>query len=211
MDLGLAFSYPFQDKDWVTKLLLAGVLLLIPVLGIIVVMGWSLAITRNVIKGEAQPLVGLSDFADLLTIGFKAFMITLIYALPIIIVSIPFGFIASMFDSPDTEGWIAFASICFSCFTILYGLVLAFIYPAALGELAANDDIGAALNPSRIIELVRKAPNAYVLTFLATMGVGFLAGFGFLLCFVGIIFTSAYAYAVYGHLYGQAYLAATAQ
>jgi hypothetical protein len=211
MDLGLAFSYPFQDKDWVTKLLLAGVLLLIPVLGIIVVMGWSLAITRNVIKGEAQPLVGLSDFADLLTIGFKAFMITLIYALPIIIVSIPFGFIASMFDSPDTEGWIAFASICFSCFSILYGLVLAFIYPAALGELAANDDIGAALNPSRIIELVRKAPNAYVLTFLATMGVGFLAGFGFLLCFVGIIFTSAYAYAVYGHLYGQAYLAATAQ
>jgi hypothetical protein len=209
MDIGLAFSYPFQDEEWITKLLLVGVILLVPVLGLIVVLGWSVAITRNVIKGEAQPLAGLSDFAGILTLGFKAFILTLIYALPIIIVSIPFGFIASMFDSPDTESWVAFASICFSCFSILYGIVLAFFYPAALGELAANDQLGAALNPSRIVSLVRKAPNAYVLTFLATIGVGFLASLGMLLCFVGILFTSAYAYAVYGHMYGQAYLEAT--
>ncbi len=105
---------------------------------------------------------------------------------------------------------VAFLTICFSCFSILYGLALAFIYPAALGELAATDDLGSALNPSRLIELIRKAPNAYVLTFIATIGAGFLAGFGVLLCLVGVLFTSAYAYAVYGHLYGQAYLEATA-
>ncbi len=208
MDVGLAFTFPFQDEEWVTKLILASVILLIPVLGVIVVLGWSLAISRGVIKGEAQPLAGWADFADLLTIGFKAFIISLVYALPIIIISIPFGLIAAMFE--DAEGWIAFASICFSCFSILYGLVLAFIYPAAMGELAATDDMGAALNPTRIMELVRKAPNAYVLTFLATIGVSFLAGFGVLLCIVGVLFTMAYAYAVYGHLFGQAYLEATA-
>jgi hypothetical protein len=207
MDVGLAFSFPFQDEDWVTKLILAGAILLVPVLGVIVVLGWTLATTRNVIKGEAQPLAGWSDFADLLTLGFKAFIISIVYALPIIIISIPFGFIASMFE--DADSWVAFTSICFSCFSILYGLALAFIYPAALGELAANDDFGAALNPTRIFELVRKAPNAYVLTFIATIGAGFLASLGLLLCLVGVLFTSAYAYAVYGHLYGQAYLEAT--
>jgi hypothetical protein len=208
MDIGLAFSFPFQDEEWVTKLILAAVIMLIPVLGIIVVLGWMLAITRNVIKGETKPLEGWSDFAGLLTLGFKAFIVSMIYALPIIVLSIPFGIVSGMMDNQSAESAIAFASICFSCFSILYGIALAFIYPAAMGELAANDDLGAALNPARIFELVRKAPNAYILTFLATIGGGFLAGLGVLLCFVGIFFTSAYVYAVYGHLFGQAYLQA---
>ena len=38
MDIGLAFSYPFQDEEWITKLLLVGVILLVPVLGLIVVL-----------------------------------------------------------------------------------------------------------------------------------------------------------------------------
>lgn len=210
MDIGLAFSFPFQDEEWVTKLILAAVLMLIPVLGIIVVLGWTLAITRNVIKGEAEPLAGWSDFSEFLTLGFKASLVTLVYSLPIIVVSIPFGILSSVIDSQSAEGAIVFMSICFSCFTILYGLILAFIYPAAMGILAATDDLGAALNPSRIFGLVRKTPNAYILTFLATMGAGFLASMGVLMCFVGVLFTSAYAYAVYGHLYGQSYLDASA-
>ncbi len=209
MDIGLAFSFPFQDEEWVTKLILVGVILIIPVLGIILALGWTLAITRAVIRGEAEPLVGLSDFADLLTLGFKAFLISLIYALPIVVLSVPFGFISSLIESESAQALVAIVSLCFSCFSFLYGLALAFIYPAAFAELAANDDLGAALNPSHIFGLVRKAPNAYVLTFLATLAAGFLAGLGILLCFVGVLFTSAYAYAVYGHLYGQAYLEAT--
>ena len=210
MDIGLAFSFPFQDKDWITKLILASVILLIPVLGIIVVLGWTLAITRNVIKGEAEPLADWSDFAGFLTLGFKGFLVSLVYALPIIVISIPFGIFAGFVDDQSAEALIALVSICFSCFSILYGVALAFIYPAAMGELAANDDLGAALNPSRIFSLIRKAPNVYILTFLATIGAGFLSGLGVLLCFVGILFTSSYAYAVYGHLFGQAYLEATA-
>ena len=129
--------------------------MLIPVLGVIVVLGWTLAITRNVIKGEAQPLAGWSDFGDLLTLGFKAFVISLIYAIPLIILSIPFGIIASMGE--DAETWVSIASMCFSCISILYGLVLAFVFPAAMGELAATGNLGPALNPSRILELIRAA------------------------------------------------------
>jgi hypothetical protein len=186
------------------------VITLIPILGIIVVLGWMLAITRNVINNEAVPLEGWSDFAGLLTLGFKGFVITLIYLLPIFVLSVPFGFMSSLVDSETAEAVLAFTSICFSCFTVLYALAFTFIFPAAMGELAATDDLGTALNPSRIFELVRKAPNAYILTFLGTIAAGFLSSLGVLLCFVGIFFTSAYAYAVYGHLYGQAYLEATA-
>lgn len=210
MDIGTAFSFPFQDKEWATKLILAAVIMLIPVLGIIVVLGWMLAITRNVIQGKAQPLEGWSDFATLLTLGFKAFIVSLIYALPIIVLSIPFGIVSGMMDSESAEAMLAFASICFSCFSIVYGFAIAFIYPAVMGELAATDDLGAALNPARIFNLIRTSPNTYILTFLVTMGAGFLSGFGLLLCIIGVLFTSTYVYAVYGHLFGQAYLEATA-
>jgi hypothetical protein len=39
--------------------------------------------------------------------------------------------------------------------------------------------------------------------------VSFLSSFGVILCVIGVLLTSAYSYAVAGHLFGQAYLEAT--
>lgn len=33
MDLGLAFTFPFQDENWLQKILIAGLIMLIPFLG----------------------------------------------------------------------------------------------------------------------------------------------------------------------------------
>ena len=42
VDIGDAFSYAFKDKDWLQKLALHGVFLLIPILGSIILLGLSL-------------------------------------------------------------------------------------------------------------------------------------------------------------------------
>ncbi|MGD8731588.1 MAG: DUF4013 domain-containing protein, partial [Anaerolineales bacterium] len=99
---------------------------------------------------------------------------------------------------------------CISCFGLLYGLALAFFLPAAYGELAATDDLGASFNIGKIFGHIRAAPSAYLLTFLGMIAAGILASFGVILCFVGVLFTGAYSYAVQGHLFGQAYKEATA-
>jgi hypothetical protein len=93
---------------------------------------------------------------------------------------------------------------------LLYGLALAFFLPAAYGELAATDDLGASFNIGKIFGHIRAAPSAYLLTFLGMIAAGILASFGVILCFVGVLFTGAYSYAVQGHLFGQAYKEATA-
>ncbi len=49
MDFGKAFTYAFEDQDWLKKLGIGGLLLLIPIFGILAVMGWTVEITRRVI------------------------------------------------------------------------------------------------------------------------------------------------------------------
>jgi len=206
MDFGLAFSFPFQDEEWVKKIVLTAVISLIPIIGQFAILGWLVELARRVIRGDAEPLPDWADFGGILVLGLKMFAIGFIYAIPLMFIAFPMAIFDALIDSDSAVALYTIVMLCFSCFAIIYGLALAFFFPAAVGELAATDDFGAAINPTNIIAHIRAAPSAYLLAFLGTIVAGFLAGFGIILCFVGIIFTTVYAYAVQGPLYGQAYL-----
>jgi hypothetical protein len=209
MDFGLSFSFPFQDEDWIKKIVLTAVISIIPLIGQFALMGWMVELTRRVIRGDAEPLPDWADFGGILVLGLKMFVIGFVYSLPLILIVLPMGIFSSFIDNDSAAAIYSFVMMCFSCFAMIYGLALAFFFPAAVGELAVTDNLGEAINPTNIIAHVRAAPNAYLLAFLGTIVAGFLAGFGIILCFIGIIFTAVYAYAVQGHLYGQAYIEAT--
>jgi hypothetical protein len=42
MEFGKAFSFPFEDQDWVKKLGIAGLLMIIPIIGWLAVAGWGI-------------------------------------------------------------------------------------------------------------------------------------------------------------------------
>src|SRR4030065_1188818 len=88
MDFGKAFSYQFEDQDWIKKILIAAVIPLIPIIGSLVVAGWGVEITKRVIHHEPFPLADWNDFGGYLGKGFKMAVIALVYALPLIIVAI---------------------------------------------------------------------------------------------------------------------------
>lgn len=209
MDFGLAFSFPFQDEGWVKKVVLTAVISLIPIIGQIALIGWLVELTRRVIRGDAEPLPDWADFGGILVLGLKMFAIGFVYAIPLMFMTIPMAIFDALVDSDSAVALYTIVTLCFSCFALIYGLALAFFIPAAVGELAATDNLGAAINPTNIIAHVRTAPSAYLLAFLGTIVAGFLSGFGIILCFVGVILTAVYASAIQGHLYGQAYLEAT--
>jgi hypothetical protein len=48
MEFGRAFSYAFEDSEWIKKVGIAALVFLIPLLGLIILMGWSLEIIRRV-------------------------------------------------------------------------------------------------------------------------------------------------------------------
>jgi hypothetical protein len=212
MDFGKAFTYVFDDADWVKKVGIAAVLMLIPFVGQVIVAGWAFNTTRNVVRRVEEPLAGWSDIGDIVVKGLQVIVIGFAYALPIILISSCIGGVSGymMEDGGDDMMMAAFSivSLCLTCFSVLYGIFLALAVPAAMGNFAAKDEFGAAFRFSEVFGLVRAAPGPYILVFLGGILAGFISMLGLIACIIGVFFTAAYAAAINGHLQGQAYNAA---
>jgi ABC-type transporter Mla maintaining outer membrane lipid asymmetry permease subunit MlaE len=211
MDFARAFTYVFDDPDWLKKIGIMALIFLIPIIGQLVLLGWMLRITRNVVANDPRPLPEMDFGADLGT-GFQAFIVGLVYAIPILIVAIPFSILtasAANSSGNDAGVFVALASLCVVAFAIIYGLLLAFMLPAAYANMAVKKELGAGLRFGEIWKLVRSNPGAYLVVVAGTIVASLVAQLGVIACFIGALATYVYAMAINGHLYGQAYREAT--
>jgi hypothetical protein len=203
MDLGLSFTFVFQDEEWIKKLLFGAVAFLVVLIGWIPLLGWMIEVARRVIRQDPEPLPDWTDLGGLFTLGLKGLVILIVAALLPGILAIPYAILGALSDNADTIFTIY--SVCYGCFNVLYWLILALAIPASLGILADTDQLGDALNPVKIFGLVRAAPTAYIMTLIGEFAASIVGNLGSILCGIGLLFTMAYAVAINGHLFGQAY------
>jgi hypothetical protein len=215
MDFAKAFGFVFEDSDWLQKIIIGGLVSLIPIIGQFLVLGYMLQIGRNVIRGNPRPMPDWSDFGQLLVDGFYVFVIGLVYALPIIIVMcivlLPGLAIGGAFsDSGELGGIGVLAICCFTLFAVIYGIAVGWLFfPVALARYADTGDMMSALRFGEVLAVSRANPVVFLIALLITWAAGFIAGFGVIACVIGVWFTQFYAQCVTGHAYGQAYLVAT--
>jgi hypothetical protein len=227
MDIGKAFSFVFEDTDWAAKVLIGiGILvaglvlswLIIPgILAGLLLSGYSLEITRRVIRGDAVVLPAWEDWGRLLMDGLQVAIIGIVYALPIIVLSLcvgaPLQWIAegSAYSSSPGGGEVATGLLgaALGCFNFLWAIVLSLTLPAAIAKFAAEGELAAAFKFGEVIALIRNNLTTYLLTAVMVWVTGIMASLGLVLCLIGVFFTAVYAQLVNGHLYGQAYLEAT--
>jgi hypothetical protein len=210
MEFGKAFSFAFEDPDWLKKLGIGALLMIIPFIGWLVVAGWGIEITKRVIQHDPQPLPDWSDFGGHLVKGLQVFVIGLVYSLPIILVNICQQGVTLFGQQGDTTDQtilmaVTVLAVCFGCVSFIYSIFLGFILPAALGNFAATGQMGAGFRFGEVFGLVRAAPVAYLLALLGGFVASLIASLGLILCVIGILFTAVYAYTINAHLYGQAY------
>lgn len=212
MDFGRAFSYVFQDPDWVKKVLLAALISLIPVVGQLYLVGWGLAVAQRIIRGQ-QDLLADIEFGEHLGRGFKAAIIGLVYALPAILFATPMwlfpiiGVSAEM--SEETLATVTvILSVCCGGLILIYSILMALMVPAATGNFLASGRLGAAFNFGQVFGLVRAAPGPYLMIILGSIIVGLIAPLGAIACAVGVFVTAAYGTLISSHLIGQAYRSA---
>ncbi len=209
MDWGKSFTYVFDDKDWVTKLLIGGLLSLIPVVNLVAV-GYALRALKNVAEGAAQPLPAWDDFGDYFVKGLVSVLGAMVWALPIIILAAMTAVLSALigYDSADTSQVSTPFVLCIwsmSCVSGLYGLFLAFVLPAAFANYAVRGDFGAFFRFGDIYKFVKVNLGNYIVALLLACVAQFISSFGVILCIIGAIFTEFWATLVGSHLLGQVY------
>ncbi|MDX1520782.1 MAG: DUF4013 domain-containing protein [Anaerolineae bacterium] len=215
MDIGSAFTYVFDDEEWIKKVaigggLIFGGLILTPILiGLalfVIVTGYSFETLKNVRDGVVRPLPEWTDFGGLFSKGLLVVVIALIYNVPSLILSCASAGInvASQQLDPDVAATLAFGAACASCLQVLVSLLGNALLPAAIIRYAQFESLGAAFQFGEIFSFIRENIGDYIIAVLLSWVAGFVATLGgLILCVIGIFFTTFWSYLVGFNLYGQ--------
>jgi hypothetical protein len=214
MDFGKAFSYVFEDANWLKKVGIGGALLIVPIFGAMVVYGYMLTTLKNVAEGDKTPLPEWTDFGALFMKGLYAFVGILVYFAPAIVLyccmfALQFGGVA-IASSAGKDAGSAVASIlgilgaCLGCVLALYGIVAGLTIYAPLTRYAmSNNQLSVFWDFKGNLDFVQKNVGNYLMALVVGLAAGFVASFGIILCVIGVLFTSFWAQLVIAHALGQ--------
>jgi len=209
VDIGKSFRFVFEDKKWIEKVLIGGILMLVPILGSILMMGYVVELVRNVRKHEIEPLPEWDKWGEKITDGIKLLVILLVWSLPLLLLEIILLIPMSIMDSSDTGNTIAaFLSLCFGCFTLIYVIVLMLANPSIVIKFAETGDISAGFKFGEILDYTKEHLSQIVVALIVGLLAYALAGIiGSLLCVIGLVFTFFWANTVQYHMIAQIGLA----
>jgi hypothetical protein len=206
MDIGKSFGYVFEDESWVSKVLIGGLIFLIPLIGQFVVMGYAYKVAQNVARGVERPLPDWSEFGDALARGFFGWVIWLVYALPVILIAIVISLItagAAAAGGEDGGGAAVALSLCLLPIIFILALVCAVAALTAIARYLATDTFGEAFKFGEVLASLRANIGAWAMLLLVAILAGVVANLGIIACGVGVLFTAFYAQCVIGHALGQ--------
>lgn len=209
LDFGKAFTYVFEDPDWIRKVLLGGLFYLASflIVGWFFLLGYLAQLVRNVIAGAERPLPDWNDLGAYFSEGLKLFAVGLVYFIPVIglfaafIVPTIFATALANGDSrvPDAIMPLMFFMI------IPLALAISAILPVAVVRVIDTGRFGAAFEFGAIFEFITKNFTNYLLALLVHFVANFASQFGIALCCVGIVFTAFWSVTVSAHAFAQAY------
>lgn len=221
MDFGKAFMFMFEDPEWLKKLGigtlvgLVGLLLspiLIGVIPLMIVIGYTVVVLKNVMNGVDLPLPEWDDWGEFLSLGFKVFAATLIWVLPIILLTIPLAIGSALIDDSRGAEGIGIAIVaCGSCLVFLWSLFVTVLTPAIYVRIAATDRFSSAFQFGQMVAFTRDNLGNVIVALLLLIIVGLIAaavgalGLIALVCgvFITLPLAMLWQYLVQAHLFGQ--------
>lgn len=198
--VGDAFVWPFRDPEWFEKILLIGLIGLIPIVGAINAAGWMMATIRKLRAGEERLAPASFDY---LWPGFQLVVAMLVYYLVILAVAAVVFWPAVLLVSSQANGhgssWLVLVGL--ALLLLAFGLALAgslavyAILPAVtLGVL--DGGIGGGLALPTILRRTTHRPVNAALAGLMLLAAGFIGGMGVYVFYVGLAITHPYSLAM---------------
>ncbi len=208
LDIGRAFGFITEDESWISKILIGGLLQIIPIVGLIALLGYTFEVARNVAQGRPRPLPDWSNFGDKLVKGLYGLVISLVYAIPIAILIFILFFVialagAASGDSDAAGGVVALLILCLYPLLFVVALAVQILVFAAYVRFIQTDSLATALRFGEVLGIVRATPGRWVIVFLVYLLCALVGGLGSIACGIGALFTLVYSQAAFGHVLGQ--------
>jgi energy-coupling factor transport system substrate-specific component len=196
LDLGEALTFVIRSRRWVRKLLAGSACLLFSwlIVPFLLLIGYSVKISR-VVRSGSRELPPWEHPWQLIKDGFKFLVITLIWSIPAVLLSIPASLVTDQSAVAELAGALSAAGS-------VWGLVVILLEPAIISQYIDRGFLGG-LNPVAVVRRARvnlalsMVVGALVFA-LATIGVIGLAAL-----LVGVLVTFPYASYVAAYLTGR--------
>jgi hypothetical protein len=215
MDIGRALTFVFDDDEWIKKILIGGIITLIPILGSMLIAGYAVEVVRRAFAASgADELPDWDDIGGYLVNGLVLAAGLFLWLLPLIfLIACVAGGIAIAVSASGDDAVAALSGlILFGLMGLFFLIVVvwsAVLLPVLIGRYAVEGRLGAMFDFDNIVDEIRSIGVMPLLLLVVLYFVSvFIAQLGLLLCLVGVAFTTFYSYVVLAHGVGQVYRAA---
>ncbi len=207
MDIGPTLTAPTRDPTWKRKLLLMGLLGLVPVVGLLNLYGYGVQVYRARRDGATElPPVGFGYIVAGLKLCVP--VLPVLCLLPSVY-AFQWGFDLVLDAQPDPESlahaivhplavyhWHVFVG--YKLLVALLALLFLFLGPAIAHQYLSKGDLLASLRFPTLLRTVSKHPGAYLLLWVMLAASGLIAGLGAVVFGVGVILTVPWVMVVMG-------------
>ena len=200
LDLGQGLRFFFEDPDWIKKILIGGVFMLLSslIVGGIFVGGYAMHVLRRVVRGEPRPLPEWDNLGAYFTDGLRAFGLYLVHLVAVGIVPAAIGF--SIFvaggglaafghssrGASDAAGaLVALLMVALYGVTFVLMLLLMIYLPAAFIRFVVLDRFGAGFEVGENIAFIRRNLGRYALALVIYVLASLVCQVGLLACCIG--------------------------
>jgi hypothetical protein len=182
IDLETAAKFPTADTDWKRKVLIGGVLNIVPVINFIA-MGYAFEVFRMALQREPASLPEWDEWGQRFVQGLMIFLIALIYNIASLI----------LFFIHPVVGFLAV-------------IAAAFLFPAALAEYAVRANFSDAFQVKGVWKRIRQHRDDYFMAWLIMIGVFIVLMIIGMIPVLGWIISSIigfYAYLSFAFIFGD--------
>lgn len=206
MDFTRAITYVFSEKDWWKKILITGLIGIIPFVGLIYLLGWMMEIVANVRNNSFVRLPEKPTFS-IFRNGLKMTVSLLVHLIPMLIVylfsSILYRVWAGLFGGFIERAGLQLITFVVDIVEFFYIFLILLVLPVIIYKLLRKNALRDTFDFKGTYRTIRYNTDVYFQLLVAAILSLIVAGVGISLFYIGMIFTLPFGVAVYSYLVGD--------
>jgi hypothetical protein len=210
IDLAAAFAFATADPEWLKKAALAGLYLLVPLIGPFVVLGWQKRVMAGALTATEIPPVELgTDLAE----GFRVFFALVLTIAPLVVVLMVVqcagvlpSVVAGQIEGDGLRAAVGIVAAMFQLAGAAVFLVVMLAYQLLLPDLMRRifrGELVPLLSLGPTIAAVRRSPGPYLVVFAGTLVANVVGSLGIFACLVGVVVTYPLSLLILSHVLAQ--------